>query len=142
MDMLQRIVRLETTLWTAMERSLLGSGEVGLGTLLALRILDSNAGAGRVYELSRELAITVGAASKVVDRLERDGLAVRRPNPGDRRSSMISLTAQGKVALASADAVVRRETTAMFGDEALMAAGESLIDRLQERVDLGTVVTA
>ncbi len=35
-------------------------------------------------------AITIGAASKLVDRLERDGTAHREPNPNDRRSSLIA----------------------------------------------------
>ena len=49
--------------------------------------------AGRLnQDLSDDIGITVGAASKLVDRLERDGLVSKGPNPADRRSSLIALT--------------------------------------------------
>ena len=56
-----------------------------------------HSGAARVQELRTELGITVGAASKLVDRLERDGLVVRTAHPHDRRSSLVTLTAPGSV---------------------------------------------
>lgn len=37
----------------------------------------------------------MGAASKLVDRLERDALVRRVPHPEDGRSSLIELTAEG-----------------------------------------------
>ena len=67
----------------------------------ALRIVHRQP-AARVNDLSAALAITVGAASKLVDRLERNGLAVRSPHPTDRRSSVIALTPTGRSALAAA----------------------------------------
>ncbi|MEL4383306.1 MarR family winged helix-turn-helix transcriptional regulator, partial [Shewanella algae] len=70
-------------------------GHVGLGTLLALRIVGDAGGNARVLDVSEALAITIGAASKQIDRLERSGLAERRPHPHDRRSSLLSLTAAG-----------------------------------------------
>jgi DNA-binding MarR family transcriptional regulator len=53
----------------------------------------------RVVELRQELRITVGAASKLVDRLEKEGLAQRQPHPSDRRSSLIALSPAGERAL-------------------------------------------
>jgi DNA-binding MarR family transcriptional regulator len=46
----------------------------------------------RVADLSVEYAVGVGATSKGVDRLERNGWVARRPNPSDRRSSLLVLT--------------------------------------------------
>jgi DNA-binding MarR family transcriptional regulator len=53
-----------------------------------------------VQELRQELRITVGAASKLADRLEKEGLAQRQPHPSDRRSSVITLSPAGERALA------------------------------------------
>jgi MarR family transcriptional regulator, organic hydroperoxide resistance regulator len=39
----------------------------------------------RVYDLAKELGVSSGGASKLVDRLEARGYRRRRPNPGDRR---------------------------------------------------------
>ncbi|MGW4063436.1 MarR family winged helix-turn-helix transcriptional regulator [Amycolatopsis sp. NPDC004747] len=50
----------------------------------------------RVGDLAHEVAITVGATSKGVDRLEAAGWAARRPNPENRRSSLIVLTEEGR----------------------------------------------
>jgi MarR family transcriptional regulator, multiple antibiotic resistance protein MarR len=49
----------------------------------------------RVHDLAHEVAITVGATSKAVDRLEVRGWVSRRPNPENRRSSLLGLTAMG-----------------------------------------------
>ncbi|HWM16060.1 MAG TPA: MarR family transcriptional regulator, partial [Microbacterium sp.] len=131
MDIFERVVRLETTLWDLVERSLSSEGEAGLGTFFALQILHRHDGAGRVQDLSRELSITIGAASKVVDRLERAGLAVRRPHPDDRRSSWVSLTDEGEHARAAADVVVQRVSAAVFSDAGMVAAAATVLDSLQ-----------
>jgi DNA-binding MarR family transcriptional regulator len=44
----------------------------------------------------------VGATSKAVDRLEAAGWVGRRPNPENRRSSLIDLTAEGRRLLEAA----------------------------------------
>lgn len=49
----------------------------------------------RVADIVADIDITVGAASKAVDRLEASGYVRRRANPHDRRSSVLELTAKG-----------------------------------------------
>lgn len=142
MDILERVVRLETTLWNLVDRSLSGEGEVGLGTFLALQILDRHDGSGRVQDLSRELSITIGAASKVVDRLERAGLAARHPHPDDRRSSWVALTPKGERLLAAGQVVVHRVIAAVFGDDEIVDAAASVLAGLQDRVDSAIEVPA
>lgn len=46
-------------------------------------------------ELSRMLLVSNGNATAVVDRLERDGLARRRPSETDRRTVYVALTDEG-----------------------------------------------
>ena len=96
MEFFDALVRYEVVLWDTVDAELRSRGEVSLATLHALRVLDRHGGGARVQDLSDDIGITVGAASKFVDRLERDGLAVRRPNPANRRSSLLALTAAGR----------------------------------------------
>ena len=96
MDFFDALVRYETDLWNHLDRCLAEAGQVSLATLEGLRVIARHNGSARVMELQDELRITVGAASKHVDRLERDGLAMRHPNPDDRRSSLLALTEEGR----------------------------------------------
>ena len=47
-------------------------------------------------ELSSRLMVTGGNVTALVDALEQDGLVARGPNPKDRRSQVIRLTAKGR----------------------------------------------
>jgi DNA-binding MarR family transcriptional regulator len=47
-------------------------------------------------ELTRELLVTAGNVTGIVDRLVRLGLAERRPVPQDRRAVRVRLTARGQ----------------------------------------------
>jgi DNA-binding MarR family transcriptional regulator len=69
----------------------------------------------RVHDIVRGLSITVGGASKTVDRLERDGLVARRPHPNDRRSSVIALTRTGASTHAKAQQLIETELEARVG---------------------------
>ncbi|HEY5788542.1 MAG TPA: MarR family transcriptional regulator [Microlunatus sp.] len=102
MEFFDVLVRYEVALWRAVDQELSREGLVNLGQLYALRIIDRYDGQARVQDLSTDIGITVGAASKLVDRLERDDLAVRRTNPANRRSSLVALTAPGRRALVAA----------------------------------------
>ena len=63
----------------------------------------------RVQDVAAALGITVGAVSKLVDRLEAADLCVRRAHPDDRRSSLLDATDAGREAAAAADVAVRDE---------------------------------
>lgn len=117
MEFFDALVRYEVALWSAVDRELVRRGRVGLGQLHALRLLERHRGLARVQDLSDDIGITVGAASKLVDRLERDGLAVRGPNPANRRSSLIALTAAGERSLKSGMAVFRAALAQALGPE-------------------------
>lgn len=95
MDFFDALVTYETYLWNDLDDRLRAAGSPSLGTVSALRVVRRHAGACRVQEIRADLGITVGAASKLVDRLERDGLAVRGVHPSDRRSSLVALTPAG-----------------------------------------------
>ena len=82
----------------------LNRGEVGL--LSALRI------AGAPHQLTptrlgRSLMLSSAGVTSRVDRLERRGLVMRRPDPDDRRGVLIELTAAGAELV---DAAIRANT--------------------------------
>ncbi len=52
-------------------------------------------------------------ATLIVDKLEAHGLVERRPHPEDRRRKLVSLTAAGLEAIATADAVLLRPPSAL-----------------------------
>jgi DNA-binding MarR family transcriptional regulator len=134
MEFFDALVRYEITLWRAVDLELGRQGQVSLGQLHALRVVARYDGGARVQDLSEDIAITAGAASKLADRLERDGLAVRSPNPANRRSSLIALTPAGSQALASAAKVFSAAVAEATGQEDLELLAAAL-RRLQGRLD-------
>lgn len=108
------LVRLETESWNAIDARLRDSFGLTLGKFEFLELIDRIDGC-RVQDIARELAITVGGTSKLVDRIEAAGHCRRRTNPEDGRSSVITLTAKGKHLLAKASAVVDEELESWFG---------------------------
>jgi DNA-binding MarR family transcriptional regulator len=100
---LSDLVRLEILLWERVDGRLRAELGVSMATFEAL---DAVAGSGqeavRVGDLARALAITVGGASKLADRVVAAGLLRREPDPDDRRASRLALTADGRATLRAA----------------------------------------
>lgn len=141
MDFFDLLVRYETELWNHLEDRLRDGGGVSLATLSALRVVDHHDRRARVQDVRADLRITVGAASKLVDRLERDGLATRRPHPDDRRSSLVELTPAGRDALATGTALLDEAMRAHLGEEtaAALAAATEVLRRLDARLTAAAV---
>ncbi len=113
-ELFGELVRLEIELWDAVDARLLADHGLTLGRFLPMQVLARRPGC-RVQDIAEELAITVGGASKVVDRIAAAGHCVRRPNPGDRRSSLIELTPAGERVLAAATASYTGELDRRLG---------------------------
>jgi DNA-binding MarR family transcriptional regulator len=79
--------------------------------LRALRMLRRH-GVMRLSELSDRLRIAPRSATEVVDALEARGLVQRRPDPGDRRATLVEVTGDGGGVL---DAVRGTEAERVFG---------------------------
>jgi DNA-binding MarR family transcriptional regulator len=62
--------------------------------LRALRVLRRH-GTMRLSELSEHLHIAPRSTTEVVDALETRGLIQRRPDPGDRRATLVEVTEPG-----------------------------------------------
>jgi MarR family transcriptional regulator, transcriptional regulator for hemolysin len=67
-------------------------------------------------ELARWAKVEQPTMAQLIARMERDGLVKREPDPGDRRSSLISLTAAARSRLAAGrDVLVEGNRDAMRG---------------------------
>jgi DNA-binding MarR family transcriptional regulator len=114
-DLFTELVRVEIELWNELDAHLNAEAGITLPQFQALTAIRNKGGQTRVQDISAEMSITVGATSKVVDRLERDGLAVRSANPDDRRSSLVSLSERGAAAVASGDAAAEEHLRTSLG---------------------------
>jgi DNA-binding MarR family transcriptional regulator len=123
------LVSTEIAMWGAVDRSVTANTSINLGLLTALRQIEAHRGSARVQEVADGVGITVGAASKIVDRLERVELVHRVPNPADRRSSLLEMTDSGARALTDGMRAVRDELgrrTAVLSPEELATATSHL----------------
>jgi len=104
-DMFFDLTRFEMHLWDRINDALRAEIDVPLGRFEALLVMR-RLGPCRILDVSRELALTVGGTSKLVDRLEMSGLCIRMPNPADRRSSLIALNHKAGVIIDRGEAVI------------------------------------
>ncbi|HZR34197.1 MAG TPA: MarR family transcriptional regulator [Nevskia sp.] len=64
-------------------------------------------------ELAVEMGTDAPAATVIVNDLERRGLVERRPHPQDRRVKLVSLTAEGRKAIAVARRIIDQPPPAL-----------------------------
>jgi DNA-binding MarR family transcriptional regulator len=114
------LVKYEIELWDAIDTRLRAECDLQLTWFKVMQLLEQLPEV-RVQDIAAEFSITVGGTSKVVDRLEAAGLCRRRPNPNDRRSSVIELTAKGNRLL--------NKATVVFDDELQVRLGSALPER-------------
>jgi MarR family transcriptional regulator, multiple antibiotic resistance protein MarR len=96
------LVRVETRLYNAVAERMKAEAGVGAGYFELLRYVREHPDA-RVADLASAFAIGVGTTSKIVDRLEKQGWMERRPNPANRRSSLLVLTRAGESVVSQAE---------------------------------------
>jgi DNA-binding MarR family transcriptional regulator len=68
---------------------------IGRTDLRAMEVV-SRVGSPTAGQLARELAVTTGAVTGVVDRLARVGYVERKPHGSDRRRVVVQLTLKGR----------------------------------------------
>ncbi|MFE2066081.1 MarR family winged helix-turn-helix transcriptional regulator [Streptomyces sp. NPDC059467] len=136
------LVRCETRLYNALNDRLRERHGIVTSQFEFLRHLRDHPGA-RVGDLAAGFAIGIGATSKSVDRLEKQGWVVRQANPADRRSSLLALTGEGSALVDAAEATAAERLAELMGD----TLGESAPAVLQtfaklrsvlERAEIGT----
>jgi MarR family transcriptional regulator, organic hydroperoxide resistance regulator len=112
-EVFNELVRLEIEVWNAVDARLRADHDLPLTHFEPMAVIE-RMGTCRVYDIAIELGITTGGTSKLVDRIEEQGYLRRRPNPDDRRSSLLELTPAGR--------------------RVVKAAGKSFDDELERRL--------
>jgi MarR family transcriptional regulator, organic hydroperoxide resistance regulator len=105
------LIRFETELWNAIDARMRAEHDLPLHKFEPMQIIAATPNC-RVYDIADALSVTTGGVSKIVDSIEATGYCTRRPNPADRRSSIIELSPAGRTALARATKTFERELEA------------------------------
>jgi len=106
-------------LWDRVDAVLRERHEVSLAFFEALHFTSqAQDGSLRLGDLAKAIRITIGGASKLVDRVIAAGLLERLPDPHDRRAARIRLTREGARKLRTATRTYE-ETVAAFAEPVL-----------------------
>lgn len=92
----------------------------------------------KMGDLSRRMMVTGGNVTGITDLLEREGLVVRSPDPGDRRALRVCLTAAGRKAFRVMADTHERWIIEAFGslDRSELARLADLLARVRQHVRL------
>lgn len=98
-----------------------------------LQVLERS-GTVRQTSLAQELGFAQRSITQAVEGLERDGLAVRRPDPADGRAKLVTLTDRGAAALAAGTVAGDQLLTRIFGalDPGQLAALDALLTTVDQ----------
>ena len=108
------LIRFEIDIWNAIDTRLKAEFDLPLTQFEPMMVIDRRPGC-RVYDIASDLRITTGGTSKLVDRIEARGYCRRLPNPDDRRSSLLELTAAGRSVLVQASEAFDEELQHWLG---------------------------
>jgi DNA-binding MarR family transcriptional regulator len=115
------------------------------GQARAMRLIAAPGCCLRMADIACRLDVVPRSATSIVDGLEAAGLVTRRPDPHDRRSVLVALSADGRRLLDGLDAARRATAEELFGplgadDRAellrllsALAAGEEAVTRGEDR---------
>src|ERR1700744_324603 len=97
-------------------------------------------GPSRQSVLPADFELSPHSITDIVDGLERQGLAERRPDPADRRAKLVAITDAGHASLDVANATWERVLTQIFGalDEDDRATLLRLLASLDEAAQTAT----
>jgi MarR family transcriptional regulator, organic hydroperoxide resistance regulator len=111
------LVRLETDLWNRVDARVHREHGLPLAWLEVMQVVSTTPGC-RVLDVANALSITVGGASKVIDKVQGAGWCRRLPNPTDGRSHLLELTGTGEGVLEAANVTLENALAAYLGGAA------------------------
>jgi DNA-binding MarR family transcriptional regulator/N-acetylglutamate synthase-like GNAT family acetyltransferase len=105
-------------------------------SLAEARVLyELGAGVNAVAALKRRTAMDGGQLSRLLKRLEADGLIERLPSPTDGRKQLVKLTGDGEDAFAALDETSREEVGALLDAAADPAAAIAAMEQLRRALE-------
>lgn len=113
-QLFDHLVRCETRIYNALGERLKAEHGIVASQFEFLRYLGRHP-RSRVADLAVHFAVGIGATSKGIDRLETRGWVRRVPNPEDRRSSLVELTAAGRELAEAAEETFREQLEVLIG---------------------------
>lgn len=125
------LIRFETELWDTVDVSLRKSHNLPLSWFEPMQVIDQVTSC-RVGDIVSALSITVGGASKLIDRIEAAGFCQRITDARDGRSSIIELTTKGKAMLADANKTFIKTLDLSIGLHASDATLKQFISTIQD----------
>lgn len=128
-------LRYHTTLIRALDAELLAAHGLPLSSFEVMNWLAYAPGRRiRMTELAASVLLSLSGITRLVERLEREGLVIREPSPEDRRGSYATLTEAGLARVREAQvthaAGVRRRYLDLLTPAEIAALG-ALWERLQ-----------
>ncbi len=94
-ELFDLLIRFETEFYNGVDARLRHEHDLPLGRFETMGVIDRTPDC-RVQDIADALSITIGAASKVTDRVAAAGHCARRAHPADGRSSIVELTTAGR----------------------------------------------
>ncbi len=88
---------------------------VTFGQARVMRVIASAAEPMRMADLAASLEIVPRSVTSMVDTLEEAGLVLREPDPNDRRSVLVTPTAEGRALLERMNRARRAGANDLFG---------------------------
>lgn len=104
---------LQRAIWADVERQT-GLPVPWFETLAGLQRSDSRG--VRMNEMAAQVSFPPSSFSRLIDRIETDGLVERTPDPSNRRATLLRLTPQGKKRISQAVQIHEPAAKARFAD--------------------------
>jgi DNA-binding MarR family transcriptional regulator len=127
----ERYIAVHHRMFRAVNDEMSGCGLSMARTKVLMRLQDQ--GPTRQSVLAADMGLAPHSITDIVDGLERQGLAVRRPDATDRRAKLVAITEAGEASLDVANATRERLLTHIFG--ALSEADRETFVRLLDGLD-------
>jgi DNA-binding MarR family transcriptional regulator len=108
----ERYIAVHQRMRRAANDEMSGCGLSMARTKVLLRLRE---GPTRQHVLAAEFGLAPHSITDIVDALERQGLAERRPDPTDRRAKLVAITDAGQACLGVASAARERLMAQIFG---------------------------
>jgi len=108
----ERYIAVHQRMRRAANDEMSGCGLSMARTKVLLRLRE---GPTRQHVLAAEFGLAPHSITDIVDALERQGLAERRPDPTDRRAKLVAITDAGQACLGVASAARERLMGQVFG---------------------------